>query len=205
MLRVRERRGIGRGEAGVHQVAGALKMTRSRKTSLGAFKRQLRLVAKTIFAEKQGVALEELTAKGIQPAARWRAKPANGPAFDVAVRTSNQRTLGFSRLPEHGWRTLEKVKWVLDVVPHRERPGDFEVLAFESKMLKGRFGKALQALENAGRSPDLDVPIFIPLDEKSKKNLGHDIAGLKDAARWCVEISAKQLLDQRVREGLEAF
>jgi hypothetical protein len=57
----------------------------------------------------------------------------------------------------------------LSAVPADESSSDFEVFAFESKTLKIWFSKALKALEKAERAPDLDVPIFLPLDDRSKK------------------------------------
>jgi hypothetical protein len=174
------------------------------KMPLGTSKIRLRRAAANALAEK-GFEIEERTGKGIRPGARLTAKASKGPTLEVAVRTGRERSLGFSRLSNGNWRTLQSVQLVLGVVPDDESAGDFVVLAFESKTLKSWYGKALKALKNAGRSPDLDVPIFIPLDEQSKKNVGHSIVGLKKAALWSVCIGAKQLEDQHLAEGLETF
>jgi hypothetical protein len=170
----------------------------------GASKIRLRRTAANALAEK-GFEIEERTGKGIRPGARLTAKASKGPALEVAVRTGRERSLGFSRLSNGNWRTLESVELVLGVVPDDESAGDFAVLAFKSTMLKKWYDKALKALEDAGRSPDLDVPIFIPLDEKSKKNVGHNIAGLKKAALWSVRIGVKQLEEQNQSEDFETF
>jgi hypothetical protein len=37
------------------------------------------------------------------------------------------------------------------------------------------------------------MPIFIPLDEASRKNLGHDIANLKASALWSEELTRSQV------------
>ena len=175
-----------------------------RKIPFGAMQGRLRQAAKAVL-EERGFKTVERTGKGIRPGARLIAKPAKGRAIEVAVRTSRERSLGFSRLNNGDWRTLEKVQLVVAVVPDRTEQGDYEVLAFESKTLKSWYGKALKQLERASRSPELEVPVFIPLDERSKKNLGHDIVGLKNAARWRVRIEAKQLEDQMLREDDETF
>ena len=164
-------------------------------------KDQLRRAAANSLASK-GFKVEERTGKGIRPGARWLAKPSKGPALEVAVRTGRERSLGFSRLSDGNWRTLEGVQLVLCVVPAKNSTDDFDVFAFRSETLKIWFGQALAALENVGRAPELDIPIFIALDEKSK-NLGHDVSGLKEAAVWSVSISKKQLEDQSPSEDLE--
>ena len=146
------------------------KLISSAKLPSGTSKIRLRRAAANVLAQK-GFEIEERTGKGIRPGARLTAKPSKGPPLEVAVRTGRERSLGFSRLSDGNWRTLQSVQLVLGVVPDDESASDFAVFAFESKTLKIWFDRALKALENAGRSPDLDVPIFIPLDEKSKKML----------------------------------
>src|SRR4051794_21012518 len=175
-----------------------------RKLPLGTFKRELRQVARTVL-EQKGFQTEERTGKGIRPGARFKAEPAKGPALEVAVRTGRERSLGFSRLNTSSWRTLQSVQLVVAVVPHQDTPGDFEVLAFESKTLKSWYGKALKALESADRAPELAAPVFIPLDEQSKKNLGHNIVGLKKAALWSVRINAQRLENAKLSGDLETF
>lgn len=174
------------------------------KMPLGAFKIRLRRAAANALEEK-GFAIKERTGKGIRPGARLSAKPSKGPALEVAVRTGSERSLGFSRLSNGDWRTLQSVQWVLGVAPDDGSAGDFTVFAFKSTRLKIWFDKALKALVDAGRSPDLDVPIFIPLDEKSKKNVGHNIVGLKNAAVWTAPIKMKQLEEQNQSENFETF
>ena len=163
----------------------------------------LRQAAANILAVKGGFKVEERTGKGIRPGARWSAKPSKGPAIEVAVRTGRERSLGFSRLSDGNWRTFQGVQLVLCVVPAEKSADDFDVFAFDSKTLGIWFGKALEALEKAARAPELHVPIFIALDEKSKKNLGHNIGGLKDEAVWSASISKKQIEDQSPSEDLE--
>jgi hypothetical protein len=168
------------------------------------FKIVLRRAAANLLAEK-GFVVEERTGKGIRPGARLTAKPPQGPAVDVAVRTGRERSLGFSRLRDGNFRTLQNVRLVLAVVPDDKSGGGFVVLAFESKVLKRWFGKALNELEQAGRAPELDLPIFIPLDAQSKKNLGHQIVGLKKAALWSARIEPKQLEEQKMAGESESF
>lgn len=155
--------------------------------------------------KEKGFKLEERQGRGIRPGARWVAKPPKGSAIEIAVRTGRERSLGFSRLSDGGWRTLQSVEMVLCVVPDDKSSGDFVVLAFDARKLTTEFDKALKALEKEKRAPELDIPIFIPIDNQSKKNVGHNIAGLKDAAAWSLPISSKQLEDYRLNEDLETF
>jgi len=163
---------------------------------------QLRRVAAKVLEKREWFALEELTGKGIRPGARWMAKPSKGRPLKVAIRTSRDRTLGFSRIGNGAWRTLETVDLVLAIVPTGVSTNSFELLCFDSNGLQKHYGDALNALAAAGRSPDLDVPVFIPLDERSKKNVGHEIANLKMAARWAVPFSVK---DQEAGGDSESF
>jgi len=179
-------------------------MKNVRKTPFGMHRSRLRRAAAAAL-EKKGFKTEERRGKGIRPGGRLIAKPAKGPALEVAVRTGRERLLGFSRLSNGTWRTLHRVQLVLAVVPQQERPGDFEVLAFESKTLKGWYGKALKALKSAGGSPKLAAPIFIPIDEQSNKNLGHNIVGLKNAARWSVFVKDQNLENEKLSEELKTL
>jgi hypothetical protein len=174
------------------------------KMSIAVRKTLLRRKAAKVFGQGR-FEIEERTGKGIRPGARLTAKPPEGPALEVAVRTGRDRSLGCSRLRDGSWRTLPNVDVVLGVFPDGENPGAFAVLAFPSEKLKSWYDKALKAMEDAGRSPALDVPIFIPLDEKSKKNVGHDIAGLKGAADWTGSIGPKELEEQNQSENVETF
>jgi hypothetical protein len=173
------------------------------KTSIAVSNIRLRQAAANALTEK-GFEIEEQTGKGIRPGARLMAKPPDGPAQRVAVRTGAQRSFGFSRDSNGNFRTLDRVDIVLAVAPDEHRAGGFEVFAFESETLKGLYAQALKELEKVGRSPELDLPIFIPLDEQPKKNLGHHIANLKARALWSVCIGAEELPAQQPGE-LETF
>jgi len=176
----------------------------TKKSTAGDAKIKLRRAAAELLAQK-GFKIKERTGKGVRPWARLKAESADGSALEVAVRIGSERSMGISRLMTGNFRTLDKVDWVLAIVPDEQRAVDFEVFAFESQTLKSRYGQALEELKNAGLSPELDVPVFIPFDEHSKKNVGHNIVGLKKAALWSGGISAKELEDQNVSEPSESF
>jgi hypothetical protein len=154
---------------------------------------------------KKGLKTKERTGKGIRPGARVTAVSADGSALEVAVRIGSERAIGVTRLMNGDFRTLDKVDWVLAIVPDAQRATDFEVFAFDSPTLKLWYGQAVQEMKNAGHSPELDVPIFIPFDQQSKKNVGHNVVGLENAALWRASISAKQLEDQSLAERSESF
>ena len=172
------------------------------RNSAGPSKVRLREAAANVLRAK-GFKLQPRAGQGIRPGARWRAKPSDGPAFEVAVRTGRGRSLGFSRLSDGSWRTLQSVDWVLCIVPVYKSETAFMVFAFEAVKLSAWFDRALVALEKAGRAPALDVPIFIPLDQKSEKNVGHDVAGLKRAALWSEKIDQEKLADDTRRDELD--
>lgn len=172
------------------------------KRLAGPSKVRLREAAANVLRAK-GFSMQPRKGKGIRPGARWRVKPADGPAFQVAVRTGRGRSLGCSRLSDGSWRTLHSVHWVLCVVPAYKSPTTFVVFAFEAQKLSAWFNRALEALEKAGRAPALDVPIFIPLDQKPEKNVGHKVSGLKRAALWCETIDQKKMADKVLRDELD--
>jgi hypothetical protein len=89
------------------------------------------------------------------------------------------------------------------VVPDDKSAATFVVYAFTAEKLREWFGAALKALEEAGRAPGLDVPIFVPLDQKSHKNVGHDVAGLKRARIRFEKIDQKKLADRVRRDELD--
>ena len=49
------------------------------------------------------------------------------------------------------------------------------------------------------------APIFIPIDEQSNKNLGHNIVGLKNAARWSVFVKDQNLENEKLSEELKTL
>jgi len=67
------------------------------------------------------------------------------------------------------------------------------------------FEKAWKALEKAGRSLSFEIPIFIPLDEVSRKNVGHNIANLKARAVWSVRLSAEEVRARTSAASGETF
>jgi hypothetical protein len=164
----------------------------------------LRRFAANVLKEK-GFKVEEQTGQGIRPGARLIATPPEGPPIKIAVRTGRERSIGVSRLTSGAFRTLEGVDLVLAVVPDEKNSNDVAVFAFEAKTLRVWYGRALKALDRAGRTPDLDVPIFIPLDEQPRKNVGHSVSGLKKAAVWSVFTEAKKLMELHISESVETF
>jgi hypothetical protein len=179
-------------------------MKRQPKSAPGSSKNLLRRFAADVLKEK-GFKVEEQTGQGIRPWARLIATPPEGPPIKIAVRTGVDRSISFSRLASGEFRTLGRVHLVLAVVPDEKNSNDLAVIAFDSKILRGWYSRALKALDRAGRTPDLEVPIFIPLDEQSRKNVGHSVSGLKKAALWSVCIEAEKLKDLHLSESTETF
>ncbi len=179
-------------------------MAKKATGSIGLSKARLRREAASIL-EDRGFRIAERTGQGIRPWARVIATSVEGARMEVAVRTGSERSIGFSRLKSGAWRTLDNVQMVLAVVPGEEDATRVEVLAFESELLKRWYDKALKVFDKAGRSPELDVPIFIPLDGRSRKNLGHNIFGMKKDAIWSTYIDAQRLMNRHLSEDADSF
>jgi hypothetical protein len=139
--------------------------------------------------EEQGYETEVKSGQGLLPGARLVARK-DGERFNVAVRTSHERVLSFTMQTNAQWRTLDYVNLVLAVVPAAKNSEIVEVLAFDSTALKGRFDIASKGLERADRSSSFEMPIFIPIDKESRKNVGHSVSNLKEIALWSVSVSA---------------
>jgi hypothetical protein len=131
--------------------------------------------------ERRGYETEIKTGRGLVAGARLIAK--KGDEIEViGVRTSFERALSLTRHRNGSWRTLENVNLLLVVAPQQKRPDTLEVLAFEPSAVKRVFDRALKAMKKKGQAPRLEVPIFVPLDHSSRKDVGHGILGLKDEA-----------------------
>jgi hypothetical protein len=100
----------------------------------------------------------------------------------VAVKASQQRTISFTRQSNSRWRTLSAVALVVAVVPDRNHQDEADVFEFERKRLVRAFDRAWKTLDNAKRPTGFNVPIFIPIDEASRKNVGHNVGNLKKLA-----------------------
>jgi hypothetical protein len=139
--------------------------------------------------EEQGYETAVKRGQGLLPGARLIARK-DGEDFVVAVRTSHERVLSFTMQTNSQWRTLENVDLVLAVVPAAKNSEIVEVLAFDSTALKARFDIASKGLERVDRSSSFEMPIFIPIDKESRKNVGHSVSNLKEIALWSVNVSA---------------
>jgi hypothetical protein len=141
--------------------------------------------------------------QGLLPGSRLIAKR-DGQEIDVAVKASLERSVNFTKQSKSRWRTVGAVDLVVVVVPALDGQ-DIEVLVFDARPLIAVFEKAWKALETAGRSLSFEIPIFVPLDEVSRKNVGHDIANLKALAIWSVNLSAEEARARSSVESAETF
>jgi len=161
----------------------------------------LRNVARLVLMDR-GFDVRVKTGQGYLPGARLIAVKGR-KKIDVAVKASQQRALSFTWQPDKGWRTLRFVDLVVAVVPGEEDDGAADVFGFEQKALQRKFDRARKGLESAERSVGFNMPIFIPIDEVSRKNLGHNVANLKKLAIWPVHLNAQQLAEliERTKEN----
>jgi hypothetical protein len=154
-----------------------------------AKKAELRHVARQVL-EQEGYRVDVRTGQGILPGARLVISK-KGKSWDVSVRTGNERLLSFTRRAEQDWRTLSSVDYVVAVLPATKDSQSLEVFFFDATTLVQKFNQALEALKRSNRSPSLDMPVFVPVDPGSRKNLGHRVAGLK--AIWSRKVSPEYL------------
>ena len=145
-------------------------------------KSDLRSAAPALLKELNGWDCRQKPGKGVLPNARLIAKGKVGKAFVVAVRALDQRSVSFSRLADGDWRTLSSVKYVLVLAPAKNGTSSVEALLFTADMLVESFDKAWQEMLEAGRPPAPLTPIFVPLDNHSKKNIGHNVGNLTTRA-----------------------
>jgi hypothetical protein len=156
-------------------------MTRPKKSLLRQIGREA--------LEKEGYKTEVKKGQGLLPGARLIAAK-EGKLFVVAVRTSHERVLSFTMQTNSHWRTLDNVDLVLAVVPVAKNSEFVEVLAFDAAALKARFDLASKGLGRADRSSSFEMPIFIPIDKVSRKNVGHSVSNLYEIKLWTASVSA---------------
>jgi hypothetical protein len=153
---------------------------------------------------RRGFEIREKTGRGILPGARLSASK-GGETVEVSVKISPERLLGFSRKPnELTWRTLSSVDLVLTIVPSRSATGRLEVYCFEKSRLIEVFDRALDEMRRAGRAPSYEMALFVPLDEPSRKNVGHSEAGLAQLALWTDEVDSDHY-QKHFASGQETF
>lgn len=68
------------------------------------------------------------------------------------------------------------------------------MLAFDPAKIKQIFDRALKAMKKKGQDPSLEVPVFVPLDHRSRKDVGHDVVGLADRALYVEHLTAKEVI-----------
>lgn len=161
-----------------------------------------RIVARSILKDR-GFDVRIAPGQGYLPGARLVAAKA-GKEMKVAVKASQERAISFTKQPTKRWRTLGAVDFVIAVVPDEQNPEEADVFWFERKVLVRLFDRAWKALENANRPTGFNMPVFIPLDEVSRKNVGHAVGNLKKHAAWSDHLTAPQL-DDRSSDNEESY
>jgi hypothetical protein len=158
-----------------------------------------RIVAQSVLKER-GYDVRVNSGQGYLPGARLIASRA-GQSIDVAVKASQERVISFTQQPNKRWRTLHAVKLVIAVVPGEQNPDEADVFAFKPTRLVRAFDRAWKALGDAKRPTGFNIPIFVPIDEVSRKNVGHAIGNLKKHAEWSVHLTEQEL--EKRSSGLE--
>jgi len=136
-----------------------------------------RVVARSVLMDR-GFDVRLKPGQGYLPGSRVIAMKADED-IDVAVKASQERVLSFTKQPNNKWRTLHAVDLVVAIVPAEDGETGADVFAFEKKPLVRVFNKAWKALEDAKRPLGFNIPVFVPIDEVSRKNVGHGVGNLK--------------------------
>jgi hypothetical protein len=136
-------------------------------SDMSVSKTQLRVCARATL-ERRGYSVKVAKSQGVVPGARLTAVKGT-KEIKVAVRTSLDREIGFTRYHDGKWRTISKVDMVVVAVPMDDDRSSAEVFGFDPKVLEREFDAALAAQRK--RHPDFPhkVPIFVPLDKVSAK------------------------------------
>jgi hypothetical protein len=157
-----------------------MSMTRIRK-------RHLRDCA-WVALEGRGLRVELKSGAGIVPGARLRTFD-GAKAREVAVRTSLDREIGFTRHPDGRWTTISTVDEIVVAVPSAEEPSAAEVLSFDREVVIDACNAALAARKNEFPGLSHKAPIFIALDTSDKGPSPDVASGLKAKAKWRTSVS----------------
>jgi hypothetical protein len=155
-------------------------------------KQHLRDAAKQLLTD-EGYKPEPVSGPGIVPGARLKATMGPAAGQQIAVRTSQDREVGFLRRDDNRkWRTIPKVHEVVVAVPSLNNPESWiEVLVFDSKTMIAFFDAAVK--KAGSRALSHKAPVFVALDDSPQKGSGALAGGLKAKARWHKEISLESI------------
>jgi hypothetical protein len=158
---------------------------------MGIKSSRLRSVARSVLAD-HGFKVRVNPGQGYLPGSRVVAEK-DGKEIDVAVKASRERAISFTRQSDELWRTLHAVDFVLAIVPAKDNAEGAEVLGFKKSKLVAAFDRAWKVLQKEQRAVSFKTPIFIPLDEVARKNVGHTIGNLKELASWTVPLTPEEV------------
>jgi hypothetical protein len=163
----------------------------------------LRAAARSVLVD-QGFEVRVDPGQGYLPGSRVVAKKGR-KELTVAVKASKERTLSFTRQSDGHWRTLSVVDQVLAVVPTAADADDFEVMVFQPDKLIAAFDRAWKGLKKEKHPVSSRIPVFIPLDEVVRKNVGHDVSNLKALASRTFPLTPEQIQASSLAESEENY
>jgi hypothetical protein len=145
-------------------------------------KRHLRECAQ-LALEGNGLRVELKAGAGIVPGARLRTFHGT-KVRQIAVRTSLDRKVGFTRHPDGRWKTIPAVDEIVVAVPSAQEPGLAEVLCFDREVMIDACDAALAARKKEYPRLSHRAPIFIALDTSDEGHPPDDASNLKAKAKW---------------------
>jgi hypothetical protein len=146
--------------------------------------------------------VELKTGAGIVPGARLRTFDGS-QVRNVAVRTSLDREVGFTRHPDGRWMTIPTVDEIVVAVPSPEEPGSAEVLGFDREVVIDACNAALAAQKRQYPELSHKAPIFIALDTPNKGRSSKVASGLAAKAKWRISIPLGTVRTPRAESFIE--
>jgi len=162
-------------------------------------KRHLRQCARFAL-ESRGLRVELKAGAGIVPGARLTTFHGS-ETREVAVRTSLDREVGFTRHPDGRWITITAVDEIVVAVPSAEEPSSAEVLGFDREVVIDAFNAALAARKNEYPELSHKAPIFIALDTSDEGHSPDVTSGLKAKAKWRTSVSLAAMRTRKTRSA----
>ena len=168
-------------------------------------KRELRACARKAL-ETRGFLVVEKTEGGL-PGSRLQVFK-NAKSSKVAVRTSYDREISFSRRPDGRWMTLNKVDEVIVALPSIDQIGAVEVMCFAPEVLIAALENVIAAKKGAADQAASKTPVFLALDLPFKPTTSGTASNLGEKSKWReivspVSIPQRSIEQDSVAEFLE--
>lgn len=101
----------------------------------------------------------------------------NGIRKPITIRTTRDRDIAFSPLPNRGWKTLDDVDIVIVAAVDRpDSPTEVLVYRFDAAEVRRRFNESRDAADRKGNTVSLNAGWWVSLDKTRRNRPGEGIA-----------------------------